>query len=189
MAIGIDPLNDYAFQMLFGHADHKMLTISLINTLLDGEPPVTDVAFPITIHNKLSADGKLVMLDVLAEDGLGRKLNIKVQIGLSAGALIEQPAQLHRDFRFREKSLPLTLTDQLQIHVLQLNHLQVTADTLCTASPVERWCWFLRHAQELTTEQLTLLLPEKEFTEAAKVLDRIAQTPEQLQEYNARLKA
>ncbi|MFN9080638.1 MAG: hypothetical protein ACK5X8_08845, partial [Planctomyces sp.] len=47
----------------------------------------------------------------------------------------------------------------------------------------------LRYAQELTTEQLTLLLPDKEFTEAAKVLEMIAQTPEQLQEYNARLKA
>jgi flagellar biosynthesis/type III secretory pathway protein FliH len=72
---------------------------------------------------------------------------------------------------------------------LQLNHLRVTADTLYNAAPVERWCWFLRHAQELTTEQLTLLLPDNEFTEAAKVLEMIAQTPEQLQEYNARLKA
>ncbi|MFN9723731.1 MAG: hypothetical protein ACK58H_10845 [Planctomyces sp.] len=32
-------------------------------------------------------------------------------------------------------------------------------------------------------------MPQKEFTEAAKVLDMIAQTPEQLQEYNARLTA
>jgi len=47
----------------------------------------------------------------------------------------------------------------------------------------------IRHAQELTTEQLALLLPDQEFSEAAKVLDMIAQTPEQLQEYNARLKA
>ncbi len=54
---------------------------------------------------------------------------------------------------------------------------------------MERWCWFLRRAQELTTEQLALLLPDQEFSEAAKVLDMIAQTPEQLQEYNARLKA
>jgi hypothetical protein len=106
-----------------------------------------------------------------------------------AGALIRQPAKLHLDFRLREKSLPVTLTDHLQIHFLQLNHLQVTANTLYNATPVERWCWFLRHAQELTTEQLALLLPDQEFSEAAKVLDMIAQTPEQLQEYNARLKA
>ena len=106
-----------------------------------------------------------------------------------AESLIEQPVHPHPDFRLREKTLPLTLTDHLQIHFLQLNHLRVTADTLYNAAPVERWCWFLRYAQELTTEQLTLLLPDKEFTEAAKVLEMIAQTPEQLQEYNARLKA
>jgi len=100
--------------------------------------------------------------------------------------LIKAPAQLHRDFRLREKLLPLT--DHLQIHFLQLNHLQVTADTLYRASPVERWCWFLRHTQELTSKRLSQLLPEREFTEAANVLDMIAQTPEQRQEYNARLK-
>jgi predicted transposase/invertase (TIGR01784 family) len=226
VAIGIDPLIDYAFKMLFGSDDHKSLTISLINTVLIGQPPVTDITFSNTVHNKLSADGKFFILDVLAEDVLGRKFNVEVQIALPAGmaermvfyaaetwirslqqgqnynelrpsisicvlagALIRQPAKLHLDFRLREKSLPVTLTDHLQIHFLQLNHLQVTANTLYSATPVERWCWFLRHAQELTTEQLALLLPDQEFSEAAKVLDMIAQTPEQLQEYNARLKA
>jgi hypothetical protein len=83
-----------------------------------------------------------------------------ISICVLAGALISQPAKLHLDFRLREESLPLTLTDDLQIHFLQLNHLQVS-----------------------------LLLPDPEFTEAAKVLDMIAQTPEQLHEYNARVKA
>jgi predicted transposase/invertase (TIGR01784 family) len=121
------------------------------------------------------------ILDVVAEDVLGRKFNIEVRIALPAGmaermvfytaetyvrrlqqgqnysdllpsisicvlagALISQPAKLHLDFRLCEESLPLTLTDDLQIHFLQLNHLQVTAETLYHASPVERWCWFLR---------------------------------------------
>ncbi|MFM7038444.1 MAG: PD-(D/E)XK nuclease family transposase, partial [Planctomycetaceae bacterium] len=82
MAIGIDPLIDYAFKMLFGTAERKMLTISLINTVLHGQPPVTDITFLNTVHNKLSADGKLLILDVLAEDVLGRKFNIEVQIAL-----------------------------------------------------------------------------------------------------------
>ena len=226
MAIGINPLIDYAFKMLFGSERHKALTIRLINTVLVGQPPVTDISFPNTVHSKLSEDGKFFILDVAAEDVLGRKFNVEVQIALPAGmakrmvfytaetyvrrlqqgqnytdllpsisicvlagALISQPAKLHLDFRLREESLPLTLTDDLQIHFLQLNHLQVTAETLYNASPVERWCWFLRHVQELTTEQVSLLLPDPEFTEAAKVLDMIAQTPEQLQEYNARVKA
>jgi predicted transposase/invertase (TIGR01784 family) len=226
MAIGINPLIDYAFKMLFGSDDRKTVTIHFLNAVLVGQPPVTDVTFPNTVHTKLSEDGKFFILDVLAEDTLGRKFNIEVQIALPAGmaermvfytaetyvrrlqqgqnytdlrpsisicvlsgALIRQPAKLHLDFRLREETLPITLTDDLQIHFLQLNHLQVTAETLYHATPIERWCWFLRHVQELTTEQVGLLLPEQEFTEAARVLDMIAQTPEQLHEYNARLKA
>jgi predicted transposase/invertase (TIGR01784 family) len=226
MAIGINPLIDYAFKMLFGSDDRKTVTIHFLNAVLVGQPPVTDVTFPNTVHSQLSEDGKFFILDVLAEDVLGRRFNIEVQIALPAGmaermvfytaetyvrrlqqgqnytdlrpsisicvlsgALIRQPAKLHLDFRLREETLPLTLTDDLQIHFLQLNHLQVTAETLYNATPIERWCWFLCHAQELTTEQVSLLLPEQEFTEAARVLDMIAQTPEQLHEYNARLKA
>ncbi|MFM7835780.1 MAG: hypothetical protein ACKPJD_28630 [Planctomycetaceae bacterium] len=36
--------------------------------------------------------------------------------------------------------------DDLQIHFLQLKHFQVTAETLCNASAIERWCWFLCNA-------------------------------------------
>ena len=226
MAIGINPLIDYAFKLLFGSEKQKSLTIGFINAVLGGQIPVTDVTFPNTVHSKLSDDGKFFILDVLAEDALGRKFNIEVQIALPAGmaermvfytaetyvrrlqqgqnytdlrpsisicvlsgALIRQPAKLHLDFRLREETLPITLTNDLQIHFLQLNHLQVTAETLYTATPIERWCWFLRHAQELTTEQINQLLPDQEFTEAARVLEMISQTPEQLYEYNARVKA
>ncbi len=226
MVIGINPLIDYAFKLLFGSEKQKSLTIGFINAVLGGQIPVTDVTFPNTVHSKLSEDGKFFILDVLAEDALGRKFNIEVQIALPAGmaermvfytaetyvrrlqqgqnytdlrpsisicvlagALIRQPAKLHLDFRLREETLPITLTNDLQIHFLQLNHLQVTAETLYTATPIERWCWFLRHAQELTTEQISQLLPDQEFTEAARVLEMISQTPEQLYEYNARVKA
>ena len=226
MAIGINPLIDYAFKLLFGSEKQKSLTIGFINAVLGAQIPVTDVTFPNTVHSKLSEDGKFFILDVLAEDALGRKFNIEVQIALPAGmaermvfytaetyvrrlqqgqnytdlrpsisicvlsgALIRQPAKLHLDFRLREETLPITLTNDLQIHFLQLNHLQVTAETLYTATPIERWCWFLRHAQELTTEQVSQLLPDQEFTEAARVLEMISQTPEQLYEYNARVKA
>ncbi len=226
MGIGINPLIDYAFKLLFGSEKQKSLTIGFINAVLGRQIPVTDVTFPNTVHSKLSEDGKFFILDVLAEDALGRKFNIEVQIALPAGmaermvfytaetyvrrlqqgqnytdlrpsisicvlsgALIRQPAKLHLDFRLREQTLPITLTNDLQIHFLQLNHLQVTAETLYTATPIERWCWFLRHAQELTAEQISQLLPDQEFSEAARVLEMIAQTPEQLYEYNARVKA
>lgn len=226
MAIGIIPLVDYAFKMLFGNEEHSPVTIHFLNSVLVGQPPVTKITFQNPIRYRHTADGKVCILDVLAIDALGRQLNIEVQISLPAGmakrmvyysaqtyvrqllegqsynslqpaicicvlagALYSQPAELHLDFRLREKSLPLTLTDDLQIHFLQLSHLEITADTLDNATPVERWCWFLCHADELTTDQVAQLLPDQEFAEAAGVLEMIARTPDQLREYNARLKA
>lgn len=54
---------------------------------------------------------------------------------------------------------------------------------------MERWAWFLRHADALTAEQVNRLFPDQVFTEVAGVLEMIAQSPEELIEYNARLKA
>ncbi|MFM7863024.1 MAG: PD-(D/E)XK nuclease family transposase, partial [Planctomycetaceae bacterium] len=88
-----------------------------------------------------------------------------------------------------EKSQSTTLTDDLQRHFLQLKHLQVTAETLYNASAIERWCWFLCNAENLTSQQIAQLLPDQEFSEAAKVLEMIARTPDQLLEYDTSLKA
>ncbi|MFN5536932.1 MAG: Rpn family recombination-promoting nuclease/putative transposase [Planctomyces sp.] len=226
MPIGINPLVDYAFKMLFGCEMNVAITIHFLNAVLKGQPKITKIKLINPIRQKQTATGKLCILDILAEDQLGRQLNIEVQISLPAGmekrmvyytaetyvrqlqegqnynalqpsisicvlagALIRHPGQLHLDFRLRERSHHLTLTDDLQIHFLQLKYLQVTAETLYNATDVERWCWFLSHADKLTTEQISQLLPEQEFSEAAGVLEMIARTPSQLLEYNARLKA
>jgi predicted transposase/invertase (TIGR01784 family) len=169
MPIGINPLIDYAFKMLFGSEEHKRLTIRFINTILDvAAEDVLGRKFNVEVQIALPAGMAKRMVFYTAETYVRRlqqgqnytDLLPSISICVLAGALISQPAKLHLDFRLREESLPLTLTDDLQIHFLQLNHLQVS-----------------------------LLLPDPEFTEAAKVLDMIAQTPEQLHEYNARVKA
>ncbi|MFM7057681.1 MAG: Rpn family recombination-promoting nuclease/putative transposase, partial [Planctomycetota bacterium] len=94
------------------------------------------------------------------------------------GAMFSFPPALHLDFRLREKSSSLTLTDDLQIHLLQLKYLQVTAETVYTAPLDQKWAWFLRNVHSLDLENVPRLLPEPEFYEAAKVLAMIAQTPE-----------
>lgn len=63
-------------------------------------------------------------------------LRPSICICVLAGQMFAAPPVLHLDFRLREKSHTLTLTDDLQIHLLQLNHLHVTAETLYDASRV-----------------------------------------------------
>lgn len=116
------------------------------------------------------------------------ELRPTICICVLAEPLFPNPPALHLDFRLREKDSGRTLTDDLQIHLLHLPHSQVTAETLYNASPKERWAWFLLNADKLTSQEITRLFPEEEFTEAAGVLDMIAQTPEEFLEYNLRLK-
>jgi len=116
------------------------------------------------------------------------ELRPAVSICVLSQALFAMLPALHLDFRLREASTNLALTDDLQIHLLQLNHLQVTAENVYSASPAERWAYFLKNAEKLTPGEIRRMFPDQEFSEAAGVLEMISRTPEQLMAYNARLK-
>jgi predicted transposase/invertase (TIGR01784 family) len=116
------------------------------------------------------------------------ELRPSISICVLAEPLFTTPPTLHLDFRLREKASIQTLTDDLQIHLLQLSHLQLSLESIYDVSERERWACFLRDADKLTTAEIKRLFPAEEFAEAAGILDMIAQTPEELMEYNARLK-
>jgi hypothetical protein len=54
--------------------------------------------------------------------------------------------------------------------------------------PLERWAYFLRHADRYSAAELRDILSEAAFTEAIGVLEMIARNPEQRLAYDARLK-
>jgi predicted transposase/invertase (TIGR01784 family) len=124
----------------------------------------------------------------LSEGQRYSRLRPAISICVLSQAMFSVPPALHLDFRLREVSTNLALTDDLQIHLLQLNHLQVTADHVYDATPAERWAYFLQNADKLTPAEIRRLFPDQEFSEAAGVLEMISKTPEQLLAYNARLK-
>jgi predicted transposase/invertase (TIGR01784 family) len=111
-----------------------------------------------------------------------------IRICVLTQALFAGSSALHLDFRLRESSSDLILTDDLQIHLLQLNNLRVTAEKVYHAWPAERWAYFLQNADKLTSAEVCRLFPDDAIAEAAGVLEMISQTPEQLMLYNARLK-
>ena len=110
-----------------------------------------------------------------------------ISICVLTQALFPKIPGLHLDFRLREKA-GVILTDNLQIHFLELSKLQVTAQNVYHSSPVERWAYFLRNAEQLTPIEVSQLIPDEEIAEAAGVLEMISQTPEQRLLYDARLK-
>jgi predicted transposase/invertase (TIGR01784 family) len=115
-------------------------------------------------------------------------LRPSISICVLNGAMFSKPRRLHEEFRLQSTTSKLTLTDDLQIHLLQLNHLQVTAERLYNATAVERWAWFLRNVDQISVQDVARLFPDQVFSEAAGVLQMISKTPEQLMAYDARLK-
>ena len=225
MAIGINPTVDFAFKRMLGSSEHSNVTIHFLNSILGGRPLITEIQFLNTVLEKDSESDKTSVLDILAVDEHGRRVNIEIQTSLPAGLpqrliyytsciyvgqlkegarhtelrpaigicvltrpLFRELPDLHLDFRLRETSGAI-FTDDLQIHLLELSKLKVTAQDVYHATPIERWAYFLRNAEQLNVDEITRLFPDREIAEAAGVLEMISQTPDQRWLYNARLKA
>ena len=79
-------------------------------------------------------------------------------------------------------------SDDLQFHLLELPKFTPAVDNVRDLPPLERWLYFLRHAEDLEADELSRLLVEAEYTEALEVLEMISRSPEDRQFYEARLK-
>ena len=114
-------------------------------------------------------------------------LNPAISICVLTKPMYSRDPRLHLDFRLRDPS-GLLLTNDLQIHLLQLSKLSKTVQNVSQASSIEKWAYFLVNAANLSLNGIEELFPEAEFSEAAGVLDMISHNPEQRQLYDARLK-
>ena len=83
----------------------------------------------------------------------------------------------HSDFRLRSRNAELDLTDNLQIHILELPKYVVPSDNRVISDPVEAWLYFFCRADEMTTEEIKQRFNSPAFSEAAEVLNMIQRTP------------
>jgi predicted transposase/invertase (TIGR01784 family) len=222
--IGINPTVDFAFKLRLGSPEHSRVTIHFLNAILGDKLKITQVEIRNPYNGRNYKDEKWVILDILAIDEHGRRLNIEMQTTLPAGLrqrlafydarlyvdqmgtgeqytqlrpaivicvltapLFPDASDLHLGFRMRDAS-GRVLTDDLQIHLLQLTNLQVTRENLARATAAERWAFFLLNAGTMEPDELRELFPEPEFVEAMGVLEVIKKTPEQRDEYISRMK-
>src|SRR4051812_20800856 len=85
MTIGINPTVDFAFKLMLGSPEHARVTIHFLNAILGNRPKIRWVEIKNPFVGKNFEDDKLVVLDVLATDEHGRRLNIEMQTTLPAG--------------------------------------------------------------------------------------------------------
>ncbi|MBS0262966.1 MAG: Rpn family recombination-promoting nuclease/putative transposase [Planctomycetes bacterium] len=111
-----------------------------------------------------------------------------ISVCVLGAVLFPHVPDLHLDFRLRNGRHNLVLTDDLQIHILELPKYNLRTTPPQNARPLEKWVYFLRYAKNLTPEEIIGQLVDPIFLEAAGVLQMIAQTPAERAMYEARLK-
>lgn len=83
--IGICLTVDFAFKLVVGNPSFPAITLHFLNAVLCqpyGLPRITKITFLERSLDKESADDKLSILDILAEDEFGRRINIEIQTTL-----------------------------------------------------------------------------------------------------------
>ena len=83
--IGIIPTVDYVCKSILGSPDHPAVTLHFLNAILGGDPFIKDVRILNPIVGQEFNEDKLSILDVLAGDSDGRRLNVEVQRSVPAG--------------------------------------------------------------------------------------------------------
>ena len=74
-----DPKKDYIFKTLFGREKNKNLLISLLNSILRGNPVIKDLTLHNTELTKILERDKSSRLDILAVSDEGVRFDIEMQ--------------------------------------------------------------------------------------------------------------
>jgi len=153
----------------------RLLNIEMQTTLPAGMP------------QRLTYYTARVYSDQMNEGDPYSSLRPAISICVLTRPMFPDASELHLEFQLRTSS-GLLLTEDLQVHLLQLSNLDVTAENVFEASAIEQWAYFMLNADKLTLEDVKRLFPDPEFTEAAGILEMISKSPEQQMHYEARLK-
>ncbi|MFO1043036.1 MAG: Rpn family recombination-promoting nuclease/putative transposase [Planctomycetaceae bacterium] len=144
-------------------------------------------SIPAGLPQRLAFYDARLYVEQMREGDRYHELRPAIVICVLDKTLLKDRSQLHSDFRFRNE-LGDPLTNDLQVHLLELTKLSVTRENLGTATPEEKWAYFLLNADKMSMEEIKDLFPDPEFVEAAGVLEVIKNTPEQMDNYISRLK-
>jgi predicted transposase/invertase (TIGR01784 family) len=116
------------------------------------------------------------------------ELRPAISICVLDALLFPDVPDLHLNFRLRNCRHELVLTDDVQVHFLELPKYNPSVHPVIGATPLEKWAYFFRYASQLTPDEISGRLTDAEFIEAAGVLEMIAQSPREREMYEARLK-
>ena len=109
-----------------------------------------------------------------------------ISICIVNSILFPQVEDYHLAFSLREPVHGRLFTDHLQAHIIELPKFRRTIDQL--ADPLDRWLFFLRHAEGLDAGALPATLDTPEIQKAMQQLTHLTEDDIARELYEARLK-
>ncbi|MHB8974840.1 MAG: Rpn family recombination-promoting nuclease/putative transposase [Pirellulaceae bacterium] len=116
-----------------------------------------------------------------------KRLCPTISICFVNGRLFPDRLSHHRRFRLLDADSSLCLTDQLEIHVLELPNFQCELADL--REPLDFWLYFLKNGEELDADALPEPLNREEVRRAMEVLKMVSQDALEREIYEGRMKA
>jgi predicted transposase/invertase (TIGR01784 family) len=110
-----------------------------------------------------------------------------ISICVLEGSLFKQAPRMHLDFRLRT-TFGEVLTDNIQIHLIELQKSLATEHNVNRVGPLEQWAYFFRNADRINSNTLRQQLSQPVFDSALGVLEMIKRDPRWLSLYHRRLK-
>ncbi len=123
----------------------------------------------------------------LVEGSNFRDLRPTVSISFLDSVLFRPVPALHHHFTLLDPRTQLVLTDHLDIHIVELPKFVAGPEDL--SSPFDVWCYFLRHGEQLDSNNLPAPLDTPVIHHALEVMYVVTQNDRERELYEGRLKA
>lgn len=102
------------------------------------------------------------------------ELRTTISINILNEVVFPTLPKYHSEYRLRERDYPeIEFCGHLQVHVIELPKFEIDVNSI--SSPLERWCYFLKHGKELEPGELPARLKSSEIERAVEVLEIMTQ--------------
>ena len=143
----------------------------------------------IAIKERLVYYTSCLYTEQLLEGVSYARLRPAICICFLSSTLFRNTSEPHLAFFLADAVTGIRLTDQFQIHTVELSKYNLSEAELTTATRLQKWAWFMNHASECDAARLRSLLTAPEHLKATGVIEVISKSPEEKMLYDARMKA
>ena len=171
-------------------SEDKLVVLDVLAVDQDGRRYNVEMqtTLPMDLPKRLTYYNCITYVRQLAEGSPYHDLRPVISICVLDRVLLAEASQYHLSFRLRCDQRDLVFSNDLVFHTLELPKFQPTSDNVQGLPRLEKWLYFLKHAERLEADELAALLRDDEYREATGVLEMISKTPDDRQFYDARMK-